>query len=106
MTVADQVAIVREAAGARFESLELATFSSGPVVTDVADLGPILERFAAQYNTSPAVAEAIPATLAGSVEALVERLLQHRAELGLSYRIVGANALEAFAPVVARLAGQ
>jgi probable F420-dependent oxidoreductase len=105
LTVADQVEIVREAAGERFEHLEFGTFSSGPVVTDAADLGPVFERFAAEYNTSPEIARDIPATLAGSVDALVERLQQHREQLGLSYRIIGGAAMEAFAPVVARLAG-
>jgi probable F420-dependent oxidoreductase len=106
LTLADQVEIVREAAGERFAQLELATFSIGPVVTDATDLSPIFERFAAEYNTSPEIARDIPATLAGSVEAIVERLQQHRAQFGLSYRIIGGSAMEAFAPVVARLAGR
>jgi alkanesulfonate monooxygenase SsuD/methylene tetrahydromethanopterin reductase-like flavin-dependent oxidoreductase (luciferase family) len=105
LTVVQQVDIVRQAAGDRFEDLELATFSSGPAVTDAADLGPVLERFAAEYNTSIEVAEAIPATLVGSVDAIVERLQQQRQELGLSYRIIGGAAMDDFAPIVARLSG-
>jgi probable F420-dependent oxidoreductase len=106
LTVADQVEIVRAAAGDRFDQLELGTYSSGPVVTDDADLAPIFETFAAQYNTTPAIAREIPATLAGSVDALVERIEQHREQLGLTYRIIGGAAMDAFAPVVARLAGR
>jgi probable F420-dependent oxidoreductase len=106
LTVADQVEIVREAAGERFADLEFGTFSSGPVVTDAADLAPVFERFGAEYNTTPDIARDIPATLAGSVDALVERLQQHREQLGLTYRIIGGAAMEAFAPVVARLAGR
>ncbi len=105
LTVADQVELVREAAGDRFGSLEFATFSIRPVVTDASDLSPVMDDFATEYNTSPKVAAQIPATLAGSVDGLVERLQQQREELGLSYRIIGGSALEAFAPVVARLAG-
>ncbi len=105
LTVADQVELVRKAAGDRFHDLEFATFSIRPVVTDATDLAPIMHAFAAEYNTSPDVAATIPATLAGSVEALVERIQQQREELGLSYRIIGGSAMEAFAPVVARLAG-
>lgn len=103
--MAQQVDIVRQAAGDRFEDLELATFSSGPAVTDAADLGPVLERFAAEYNTSIEVAEAIPATLVGSVDAIVERLQQQREKLGLSYRIIGGAAMDDFAPIVSRLSG-
>jgi alkanesulfonate monooxygenase SsuD/methylene tetrahydromethanopterin reductase-like flavin-dependent oxidoreductase (luciferase family) len=105
LSVADQVELVREAAGERFDSLEFATFSIRPVVTDASDLTPVMDAFAAEYNTSPEIAATIPATLAGSVDALVERLQQQREELGLSYRIIGGSALEVFAPVVARLAG-
>jgi probable F420-dependent oxidoreductase len=105
LTVADQVELVREAAGDRFADLEFATFSIRPVVTDAADLSGVMDAFAAEYNTSPEVAAAIPATLAGSVDALIERVQQHREELGLSYRIIGGSAMETFAPVVARLSG-
>ena len=70
------------------------------------DLSDVMHAFAAEYNTSPEVAATIPATLAGSVDALVERLQQHRDELGLSYRIIGGSAMETFAPVVGRLAGR
>ena len=105
LTVADQVELVREAAADRFERLEFATFSIRPVVTDATDLSSVMDDFAEEYNTSPQVAATIPATLAGSVDALIERLQQQRQELGLSYRIIGGSALEAFGPVVARLAG-
>ena len=106
LTVADQVDLVRQAAGERFADLEFATFCIRPVVTDAIDLSSIMDAFAAEYNTPPEVASTIPATLAGSVDALAERLQQHRDELGLSYRIIGGSAMEAFAPVVARLAGK
>jgi probable F420-dependent oxidoreductase len=105
LTVADQVEIVRQAAGDRFPTIEFATFSIGPVVTDELDLDQHLARLAAEYNTPVEVARDIPATLVGSVEALVERLQQQREELGLSYRIIGGGAMAEFAPVVARLRG-
>src|SRR5204862_395798 len=79
--VADQVDLVRQAAGERFLDLEFATFSIRPVVTDAVDLSDVMEAFAAEYNTPLEVAATIPATLAGSVDALVERLQQHREEL-------------------------
>jgi probable F420-dependent oxidoreductase len=105
LTLADQLDLVRQAAGERFCDIEFATFSIRPVVTDAADLTDVMDGFAAEYNTPPEVAATIPATLAGSVDALVERLQQHREEFALSYRIVGGSAMEPFAPVVARLSG-
>jgi probable F420-dependent oxidoreductase len=105
LTVADQLDLVRQAAGERFSDIEFATFSIRPVVTDAVDLTDVMAAFAAEYNTPPEVAATVPATLAGSVDALVEQLQQHREQLALSYRIIGGSAMEAFAPVVARLAG-
>ena len=43
--------------------------------------------------------------LAGSVEHVCDTLLARRAEWGVSYVVFGDDQYEAFAPVVARLAG-
>jgi probable F420-dependent oxidoreductase len=78
---------VREAAGARFPEIELHVNAS-------VDL------------TSHAEPPAAPGRLVGSVEAIVEQLLAHREQYGLSYYVIRAAALDAFAPVVARLHGK
>lgn len=108
LTMADEVAIIREAAGERFGRLELCVFSNNPnagnpSVTDEA--APALDKLAAELGVSREQALAMPATLIGSVDGLVERIQAHRQQYGISYRIIPAYALEAFAPVVARLAG-
>jgi len=47
-----------------------------------------------------------PHALMGSVDAICEELERRREEFGLSYFTIGDDQMEAFAPVVARLAGK
>ncbi len=47
----------------------------------------------------------MPATLIGSVSELIERVQGHREEFDISYRTVPMTAMEAFAPIVSKLAG-
>jgi probable F420-dependent oxidoreductase len=65
-----------------------------------------LARAAASFGTSPEAAAASPHVLAGDVDDVVETLERRRAELGISYVSVPADAVDAFAPVVGRLAGK
>jgi hypothetical protein len=44
--------------------------------------------------------------LVGTVEDIIEALLVRRERYGLSYVVVSGQAMDSFAPVVARLAGQ
>ncbi|HZQ37632.1 MAG TPA: LLM class F420-dependent oxidoreductase, partial [Dehalococcoidia bacterium] len=46
-----------------------------------------------------------PYLLIGTVDEMVETLRQRRQRFGISYYVVFEAAIEAFAPVVARLAG-
>ena len=48
---------------------------------------------------------ASPYALIGSTEQLIERIQRLREQLGISYLVIGDDFMEAFAPVVARLAG-
>ena len=47
----------------------------------------------------------LPILLIGTVDELCERLVERRERWGFSTVVVPGDALEAFAPVVARLAG-
>ena len=98
-----KLAIVREAAGARWERLEIATsvwelaVGGGPKPS----LGrsPYLAGFAASMADTPHV-------LAGELEAIVAKLEYWRGEHAVSYYVLSDEAyLDAFAPIVARLAG-
>ena len=47
-----------------------------------------------------------PHTLIGSVDQICETIIERREKYGISYVTVGRHALDDFAPVVAKLAGQ
>jgi probable F420-dependent oxidoreductase len=101
--VAQKVAWVREAAGDRFDRLELAALILKIVVTDhprdaAEDLAPAWGLTADQVLASPYF-------LLGSVAAVVEDVHRLREDHGISYLTVFPTDVEAFAPVVAQLAG-
>ncbi len=108
LTMGDEINLIRQAAGARYGDIELCVFannpaSGNPAVTD--NPRPSVEKLAADLQTTPEAVLAMPATLIGSVDSLVEAIQRHRDEYDISYRIVPASAMEAFSPVVRRLAG-
>jgi probable F420-dependent oxidoreductase len=65
-----------------------------------------LARAAASFGTTPEAAATSPHVLAGDVGGVVDTLEQRREELGISYVSVAADAVDSFAPVVARLSGK
>jgi probable F420-dependent oxidoreductase len=95
---------IREAAGARYERLELNALVQRVEVTDhrytaaevLAGRWPQLS--AAEILQSPYV-------LIGTVDQIVEDLQSRRERWGISYYVVFERDMDAFAPVVARLAG-
>ncbi|HEX5503985.1 MAG TPA: TIGR03621 family F420-dependent LLM class oxidoreductase [Thermomicrobiales bacterium] len=98
--VAEKVAVLREAAGARFDDLELN-------VNLVAVGGRMVRYLAAQFGGDVAALArtGAVAVLAGTTDEMCAQLEARRAALGLSYYMVSDELMEAFAPVVARLAG-
>jgi probable F420-dependent oxidoreductase len=65
-----------------------------------------LARAAASFGTTVETTAASPHVLAGDVDAVVDVLERRRAEFGISYVSIPADAVETMAPVVARLAGK
>jgi probable F420-dependent oxidoreductase len=100
----ERVEWVRQAAGPRFDQLELQCLTF--IVQVVPNRREVIESFAPAFGMSPEVAEQVPIALVGTVEELVDILERRREELGLSYWVVHEGDLEAFAPVVDRLAGR
>ena len=95
---------VREAAGDRFADIELET---SPYWTQITNEGAAaLERLAASVRASPEGLADHPNVLVGSVDEAADRLEQRREETGISYVTVPHFQMEAFAPVVERLAGR
>jgi len=102
--VAQKVSWLREAAAHRFDRLELALLISAVVVTD--DRQAAAGRIAAQTSRTVDEVLASPGVMIGSVEAIVDKLLEQRERHGFSYVSVFPRDTDTFAPVVARLAGK
>jgi len=100
---AEKIEWIREAAGERFDSLEI---EIGAYFTFVGDgTGAIAEGMAASFGFTPEEMRAHPHALFGSVDEICDELVRRREAYGISYVTVGGDARAAFAPVVARLAG-
>ena len=94
---------VRQAAGGRFDDIELAIFSFAVVVTR--DRRSTTESFAQMFGLAPADIDALPYVLIGSPEEIADDIRGYRERWGTSYFTVMADSMEPFAPVVAELAG-
>ena len=66
----------------------------------------MLGAMAPAFGCDPAEARDIPLTLIGSTDDLVETLVRRGERWGFTYTVVPDDAMEAFAPVVTRLAGR
>lgn len=95
------IGIVREAAGERFDSLELNLLVSHCDVTS--SRKEVIATLAARLGTEPEAVEKCPHLLVGSVEQLCERLIELRESLGISYFIFRRDVMEEIAPVVDKL---
>lgn len=62
-----------------------------------------LEAIARQLSIPLSEASELPLALVGSVEELCETLERRRERWGFGYTVIPGDAMEAFAPVVARL---
>lgn len=103
--VDERVELVRQAAGDRYEQLELNALVQRVIVTDA-------RRHTAEELTSRwtelSAGEILqsPYVLVGTVDQLVDDLLARRARWGISSYTVFEPWMDAFAPVVARLTGR
>ncbi len=94
---------IKEAAGDRFDDLELQCLTFFVQITDdadkaIADLAPL-------FGLTPEQAAQVPLALVGSHKGLAELLRERREEYGLSYIVVQEPAMRDFAPVVEELVG-
>jgi probable F420-dependent oxidoreductase len=98
--VTEKIGTIREAAGARFEQLELNM--------NLMAVGQQVPRYLSMQLglTAEGLAQSGAVTaLVGSTDEMCETLLRRRETLGISYFMVGDELMDAFAPVVERLAG-
>jgi probable F420-dependent oxidoreductase len=99
----EQAAWVREAAGARFPSMEVSHVAFRAIVTD--RRADVAAELAPRYRLTPEQFLASPDFLIGSVDEIVELLMEQRERWGISYIEIDDRDAAEFAPVVARLAG-
>ena len=100
---ARKIAWIREAAGARFDQIELNMVVSDVIVT--ANRRGAAERLAARDGVAPEEILDSPLVLIGDAAEMAERLQERRERFGFSYVVVTEPNLDKLAPVVARLAG-
>jgi probable F420-dependent oxidoreductase len=100
----ERVAWVREAAGERFDDLELQCYTAFCLVG--VDPQTTAAFMAPAFGVTPEQALEVPIVLVGSVDQISDTLERRREEFGFSYWSIPGDALHAFAPVVARLAGR
>ena len=100
--VAQRVGWIRQAAGDRFESLEL---NIGVKVSVSRDPRVGARKVARSWNTDARLVMQSPYALVGTRRHMSETLLEIRERHGISYFTVGESGMEALAPIVADLSG-
>lgn len=98
-----KLAWVREAAGQRYADLEINLLTFGCFVTD--DRHGLVEQFAPAFGLTPEALLEFPHALVGTVDEICEALVTRRERWDASYIVVQHDAMEAMAPVVAKLTG-
>ncbi|HVE95021.1 MAG TPA: TIGR03621 family F420-dependent LLM class oxidoreductase [Acidimicrobiales bacterium] len=94
---------IRDAAGDRFENLDLQVLTFFVQITDDADT--IVENMAPLFGMTPEQVKAVPMALVGTEGQIVETLQARRERFGLNDIVIHEPELDAFAPIIARLAG-
>ena len=94
---------VRSAAGARFDSLEINALIQAVAVADQRMAA--ADQLAARFKVGRDVVLETAYVAVGTIDEICETLRQRRERYGISYLTVFERDMEAFAPVVERLAG-
>lgn len=95
---------IRQAAGNRFGDIELNIRVFGAYICSVCDK--IISRISKEIRVREDEVQNTPHFLIGTVDQVVEKLQKMRELYGISYITISERDVEAFAPVVTRLAGK
>lgn len=95
---------IRQAAGERFDRLELNIIIFDVVVTK--DRSQAFQQLAGRFQTTEEQMPTLPHCLIGTLDQISDVLQERREKYGISYISVFEESAEALAPVVARLAGK
>ena len=99
----EKVKWVRAAAGDRFDDLELNVLTFFATVTD--DPRALAENLAAAMNSTADEVLETPYAWFGTVEEICDKLRAARERWSISYFVLGKDAMDAMAPVIAQLTG-
>jgi hypothetical protein len=94
---------VREAAGDRFDDIEISILKFVTIVTG--DRDTVAGKVGGAMGMDGPTALASPHMIIGSAEQIIDELTEQRERWQGSYVTVQSDALESFAPIVAALAG-
>jgi probable F420-dependent oxidoreductase len=99
----ERVGWVRDAAGDRFDQLDLQVLTFANMV--VPNRQQTLEQFAPMFGLSAEVIGEIPIAMVGTEDEICESLIARRERWGFNYIVLHEGEIDTFAPIVARLAG-
>jgi probable F420-dependent oxidoreductase len=99
----EKVAWVKEAAGDRFDALELNALIGFVMITD--DASGVADAMAPHFGISVEDALHVPLALLGTLDEMIEGLQWRRQEYGISYWSIEADSWESLGPVVSALSG-
>ncbi len=95
---------VHEGAAGRSDSPEIQAWTIFTAVTE--DVEPLYEQFSELFGLPLEHIKKSPVGVAGTVSSICEQLEERRERWGFSYIVIHEGEIEAFAPVVAALAGR
>jgi len=99
----DKLRWVREAAGDRYADIEIQVLSGFFHLTK--DARSVAEAMAPAFAATPDEVLDSPVGLVGTLDEMMESLERRRARWDMSYHVIPVEQMDAFAPVVKRLAG-
>jgi len=99
----DKLRWVKEAAGDRYADIEIQALAGFLLITD--DARPIAEGMAGVFEATPDEVLDSPVGMVGTIDEIVESLERRRERWDMTYHVIPIEQMDAFAPVVARLAG-
>jgi probable F420-dependent oxidoreductase len=94
---------VKEAAGPRFEELELNALIGFVLITD--DAGQMADAMAPAFGIDSADALHVPGVLLGTLDEMVDELLWRREAYGITYWSIESDAWAELGPLVQKLSG-
>lgn len=94
---------VKEAAGERYDDLEINCLCFTVVITD--EPQKMNELLAGVFAITPDEVSDVPHAMIGSVDGICEQLERRRERWGMSYFVVQGDAMETMAPIIAKLNG-